>query len=916
MSFDTDAGVVTWIDMPVTSAAIGTVQSYRANLDGEPVLSIYGVSDGGGNLNTRRVGVGTTTPFGTFSVGTATSSFQGVNFVIGSSTRTDMIVYGDGRVGFGTSSPSRVYSVNVAGNLYVATTTATSTIAGGLNISGGGLKLSTIISCSEALETDSSGNVICGTDATGGGGGAVAKWSTSTDNISIYANSAQKVGIGTSSPFSILTVQATSSLSNINLFQVVGARTAGATSTMFVIDSIGDVGIGTSSPYAMLSVAGQVVANNFFATSTTATSTFAGGLTGTGLTVLDNLEVGALQFDTDAGSVSWVDLPVISAATGTIQSINAQIDSQTIFSIYAIATSSMGGLTQTITKTRAVVGTTTSGVLDSNNIPFGSLIIGNGALCVDNGTGNTCATSARTRGFVYAEGNSVSGLDLAEMYPMAETVEAGDLLMLSSTEPKAVRKYNASLSTTTPAIFGIVSTDPGVTLGGFSDESLSTSTPVALTGRVPLKVTLENGPIAIGDRIAASVTQPGYGAKAIKSGETIGIALEPFDLNSQGNKVLVFVDKRYHFAPDQFAIDAETGDLSFALASTTFIGIGTTTPQYKVHVIGDVGAQSFVNISTEAAKTDITYLEETDKATILDEIRGARIAQYRYKAEDANNPLRIGLIAEEAPLEVLSVDGKGVDIYKLSTFILAGLQETDRRVTDLETRVAAVEAILASGGFNVGSISTGVSMESVLSGLSTLGTRIVANIASFTNLFADELTVGTEEKPAGITLYDEATGDPYCVKVVNGAVTTGAGKCSDVVDTTKINNTSTTTPSGDTTAPTIQINGLNPADIEKGTAYGDLGATVTSAGDENLGIKAVVDGVDVGDISNVTIDTSTVGTHTIEYYAVDQAGNRGSVTRTVNVIEIGGGMTTPIDTLPEPTPDPIITDTGSTTPSN
>ncbi|MCC2630249.1 MAG: hypothetical protein K0S38_58, partial [Candidatus Paceibacter sp.] len=47
------------------------------------------------------------------------------------------------------------------------------------------------------------------------------------------------------------------------------------TSGLNVYYSIGNVGIGTTSPYSMLSVAGQIVAKNYIATSTSATSTFA-----------------------------------------------------------------------------------------------------------------------------------------------------------------------------------------------------------------------------------------------------------------------------------------------------------------------------------------------------------------------------------------------------------------------------------------------------------------------------------------------------------------------------------------------------------------------------------------------------------------------------------------------------------------
>jgi len=65
------------------------------------------------------------------------------------------------------------------------------------------------------------------------------------------------------------------------------------TTTKFIINSVGNVGIGTTSPYAKLSVVGPVVAEYFHATSTTATSTFSGGLSAaSSLYVLQNGNVG------------------------------------------------------------------------------------------------------------------------------------------------------------------------------------------------------------------------------------------------------------------------------------------------------------------------------------------------------------------------------------------------------------------------------------------------------------------------------------------------------------------------------------------------------------------------------------------------------------------------------------------------
>jgi len=59
--------------------------------------------------------------------------------------------------------------------------------------------------------------------------------------------------------------------------------------------------------------------------------------------------------------------------------------------------------------------------------------------------------------------------------------------------------------------------------------------PVALAGRVPLKVSLENGPIKIGDMLTSS-SLPGHAMKATDQskafGAVVGKALENFDGSS------------------------------------------------------------------------------------------------------------------------------------------------------------------------------------------------------------------------------------------------------------------------------------------------------------------------------------------------------------------------------------------------
>ena len=134
-----------------------------------------------------------------------------------------------------------------------ATSTATSTFSGGIKILGGSLQVSTLTGCNgtSVLETDASGNLQCGADAGGAGspGGSTTELQYNNGGAfggtlnMVWDNANNRLGIGTTTPGSIFSVQ------SILNFQA-------PTSTLYT---------GLSLP----------VIN---ATSTTASSTFANGI--------------------------------------------------------------------------------------------------------------------------------------------------------------------------------------------------------------------------------------------------------------------------------------------------------------------------------------------------------------------------------------------------------------------------------------------------------------------------------------------------------------------------------------------------------------------------------------------------------------------------------------------------------------
>jgi hypothetical protein len=131
--------------------------------------------------------------------------------------------------------------------------------------------------------------------------------------------------------------------------------------------------------------------------------------------------------------------------------------------------------------------------------------------------------------------------DVAEWVPATETMPAGTVVVLNRAATNEVMPSHRPYDTT---VAGVVSAQPGIILGQGSD----TKAKIATTGRVRVRVTVQDEPIAVGDLL---VTSPIAGTAMRSSpidvggvqihrpGTIIGKALEP--LHSGEGEILVLL---------------------------------------------------------------------------------------------------------------------------------------------------------------------------------------------------------------------------------------------------------------------------------------------------------------------------------------------------------------------------------------
>jgi hypothetical protein len=224
---------------------------------------------------------------------------------------------------------------------------------------------------------------------------------------------------------------------------------------------------------------------------------------------------------------------------------------------------------------------TTPGTLGNNNIltdafvPFQVQIQGRITAGVSGGTVNlqfaqfnlAAANPIKIMPGSVLHAYRTTGADVAEIYYTTDaTIEKGQIVALTGEGVSQVSKTSKNYQSNA---LGIVSTKPGLVLAEADGEGKPVV--VALSGRVPVKVSGINGSIKAGDFITSS-NIVGVGMKATDAGQVVGQAMNDFLATSSESlgTIMLFIKNQYYDGGDEYVQSSTSTILSDGTVADRF----------------------------------------------------------------------------------------------------------------------------------------------------------------------------------------------------------------------------------------------------------------------------------------------------------------------------------------------------------
>lgn len=102
---------------------------------------------------------------------------------------------------------------------------------------------------------------------------------------------------------------------------------------------------------------------------------------------------------------------------------------------------------------------------------------------------------------------------------------------------------------------------------------------------------------------------------------------------------------------------------------------------------GFLFAANFTVMSDRALKTNISQINSNDA---LAKVKSLKF--YSYNTTDSDNCCNMGIMADEAPKDILYTDGKSVNLYDYISLTAKAVQELSQKVEALEQKISELEA--------------------------------------------------------------------------------------------------------------------------------------------------------------------------------------------------------------------------------
>jgi hypothetical protein len=132
-------------------------------------------------------------------------------------------------------------------------------------------------------------------------------------------------------------------------------------------------------------------------------------------------------------------------------------------------------------------------------------------------------------------------------------------------------------------------------------------------------------------------------------------------------------------------------EADFVVQQNGRVGIGTDSPGYTFQV-GENGdgtearANAWNLLSSRKYKSGITPLEDGEYQSILMQLVETDVVRYRFY-QDENKTEHLGLIAEDAPRDIVSRDGEALSLSDYCAFLLAATKAQQEEIEALKAEV-------------------------------------------------------------------------------------------------------------------------------------------------------------------------------------------------------------------------------------